>query len=71
MGCSQAAATIVLAAAMLGGGSPAQQSQAEAFVASELAKNNKPLAKQLVKSLKSTAEPRKDGVRVRVNASFG
>lgn len=58
---SQAAATIVLAAAMLGGGTPAQQSEAEGFVASELANHDKDLSSRLVAYLRSTVEVENDG----------
>lgn len=64
MACSQAAATIVLAAAMLRGGTPTQQSQAEAFIASELAKHDKDLTGQLVARLKDTVEVDEDGIWV-------
>ena len=65
MAPSQAAATIVLAAAMLRGGTPTQQDQAEGFVASELSKHDKVLAGLLTASLKGTVEVDKNCIWLR------
>lgn len=62
----QAAESIVLAAAMLCGGTSNQQKEAEAFVTAELAKHDKGVSDRLIEKLKGTVKMDEDGVWVSV-----
>lgn len=61
----QAAETIAVAAAQLLGGMPDQQSEAEAFVETELANHNTDLCNRLTERLKRAVDVNEGGVWVR------
>lgn len=61
---AQAAEAVVLAAAMLRGGTLDQQKEAEAFVANEIAPLGKEVSDVLILRLKGTAKEKDDGTWV-------
>lgn len=60
----KAAMTLILAAAMLSGGTSSQRREAEAFVKAELAGHRRGTSGRLIEGLKSAVEMDGDGVLV-------
>lgn len=67
----KATETLILAAAMLRGGTSSQQKEAEAFVEAELAKHNKQRSDRFIKGLKSAVKMDGDGVLVSTRVRRG